>query len=39
MEDMMINIMYEVPSSEKPVRRCTTTKDTVHTKIPKLVVA
>lgn len=36
MEDMMLDIMYSVPSSEKPVRRCTITKDTVHNKVPVL---
>lgn len=36
MEDMMLDIMYTVPSSEKPVRSCTITKDTVHNKKPVL---
>lgn len=34
MEDMMLDIMYSVPSSEKPVRSCTITKDTVYSKVP-----
>lgn len=36
MEDMMLDIMYTVPSAEKPVRSCTITKDTVHNKVPVL---
>lgn len=36
MEDMMLDIMYTVPSTDRPVRSCTITKDTVHNKVPIL---
>lgn len=36
MENMMLDIMYTVPSAEKLVRCCTITKDTVHNKVPVL---
>lgn len=34
MEDVMLDIMYTVPSSERPVKKCTITKDTISSKQP-----
>lgn len=39
MEDVMQDIMYTVPSAEKPVKKCTITKKTVYDRIPKIEVA
>ena len=35
-EDVMENIMFEIPS-DKTIRRCTVTKDTIFNKIPELI--
>jgi len=36
LEDIMLDIMYDVPSSKRPVSKCTITKDTVYNKVPVL---
>lgn len=39
MEDIMMDIMYDVPSRRKKVSRCIITKDTIHNRKPVLEVA
>ena len=39
MENMMLDIMYQIPSSKKPIKHCLITKETVYGAMPQLDVA